>query len=134
MSAAVARVRRSLGRHGFAGTARLAAARAGGLAYLREHHLWYELDLGGERPRRELADGLALGRAGKGELARLEELPSILASEAATRLAQGVEWWLVRDGDVLAFSCWVFHDGAPVLAARGGKLALPERTSFPRTP
>lgn len=131
MGATTDRVRRSAHRHGVGGAARLAAARAGALACLHEQHLWYELDLGSGRPCRELPAGLRLLRGGPAELGLLErDLPSIPAREAVGRLEDGAQWWLVADDERLAFSCWIFHGRAPVLAAPRGVLSLPDGVAF----
>jgi hypothetical protein len=120
------RAQRTLRRHGVAGTARLAAAKLGALAYLDEQHIWYALELGGERPRRELPEGVALRQATPADLPLLEQLPTIPVSEARRRLAEGADCWLAVEGDTTAFACWIFHGGAPVLAAPGGRLDLPD--------
>ncbi len=94
-----------LARYGLAGTLRRAAEKATQLAYLHEEHVWYELGLGGERPRRELPPELRLEQGSPGG---------------------GGERWTVRDGDHEAFSCWIYRRRTPVLAAPGGSLPLPE--------
>ena len=83
---------------------------------LREFHYWYALDLDIDRPRAELGAGLELTPATAANVAGYEELPTISAREAAERIAQGNDGWLVRSGNEVVFGCWIFHDRTPVLA------------------
>jgi RimJ/RimL family protein N-acetyltransferase len=103
----MSRVAEVVARHGVGGTGRLLAAKAVEQAYLREEHVWYELDLGSERPRPALAPGL-----------RLEKRPA----------AADAETWHVCEGDREAFSCWIYRVRTPVLAAPQGWLTLPAGT------
>lgn len=132
VAVALERVHRGVRRFGVAGSVkRVASLACGSLAkslYSRERHVWYALDLTRERARIALPVGFALNRAGRSELALLEELPTIGRVEAGQRLAFGAELWLVRDGVNPAFSCWIFRERTPVLAAKTGWLALPPRT------
>ena len=99
------------------------------LFYLREEHVWYQLDVHGERPRRPLADGVRLVRAGEEDAARVEEVGQIEAV-AHARLASGNDLWLAIDQEGrLLFACWTFRSEAPVLAARDGRLQLPAGTA-----
>jgi RimJ/RimL family protein N-acetyltransferase len=103
----VGRLSDAIGRYGLVGTARRAATKAAGLAYLHQEHVWYELPLGLERPRRLLPPEL-----------RLETTPE----------ADAAERWHGRAGDREAFSCLIYRGQTPVLAAPGGRMPLPDRT------
>jgi ribosomal protein S18 acetylase RimI-like enzyme len=98
------------------------------LAYLRESHVWYRLDLTREVPQRSMPPGLTIGRAGAGDLGLLDQLATVGPVEARRRLDSGAEVWIAREGDRAAFSCWIFHDRMPAVAAKGGWLGLPPRT------
>jgi len=95
-----------------------------GRLYLREDHVWYQLDVAAERPRRELPPEVRLARAGLEQAGRVEELGQS-AAVARRRHAEGNALWLALDGDELLFGCWTFSRRAPVLAANGGWLELP---------
>lgn len=129
MAAAIDRVERDIRRYGIDGSIRLAALLVArlisGLMYRHERHVWYRLDLGRERPRIALPTGLELVRAGADELPLLEQLPTIGLFEAQRRLASGASLWIVREGQKAAFSCWIFRDRMPVVAARDGWLEFP---------
>ena len=57
----------------------------------------------------------------------LEALPTeVTEREARRRLAEGAELWLVTRAGEPLFACWLFRDSAPLLAAPGGELQLPE--------
>ncbi len=49
-------------------------------------------------------------------------------SEARERLRDANDLWLVLEHDRALFSCWIFRDGTPVIAAPGGQLPLPAGT------
>jgi ribosomal protein S18 acetylase RimI-like enzyme len=121
------RLRHALERHGPAGIARIAGRRAARRFRADESHIWYGLDLNGDRPRRDLPDGLELRRATDADLGSAERLPGAEPATAMRRgLSQGHELWVVCEGDRMAFVCWVHLSTAPVLAAPGGQLELPE--------
>ena len=61
--------------------------------YRNEEHVWYQLDVNSERPRREFVEGVRLIRAGADEAKRVEELGQV-ESEARERLAAGNDLWL----------------------------------------
>jgi ribosomal protein S18 acetylase RimI-like enzyme len=120
------RAARALRLHGPAGMARIAGRRAGRRLRADESHVWYGLDVNGERPRRELPDGLELRKAADPDLASVEQLPGAEPVSAMRRgLSQGHELWIVCEGDRTAFVCWVHLSTAPVLAAPRGMLELP---------
>lgn len=108
------------------GTARAVADRARALAYLHEEHVWYELPLAADRPRPDLAAELRLDRADR--VARREAVAEFVGCSTSDFEGPN-DVWVVRDGDVPAFSCWIYHRSTPVLAAPGGWLSLPERTA-----
>jgi GNAT superfamily N-acetyltransferase len=97
--------------------------------YNREEHVWYQLDLNGERPRREFVDGVRLVRAGAPDAHRVEDVGQF-EDEAHRRLVLGNDLWLVLDDqDRTLFACWTFRSETPVLAAPGGRLSLPPGTA-----
>jgi RimJ/RimL family protein N-acetyltransferase len=97
--------------------------------YYREEHIWYQLDLTGERPRREFVEGVRLVRAGASDAHRVEDVGQF-EDEARRRLAAGNDLWLVLDDqDRSLFACWTFRSETPVLAAPGGRLSLPPGTA-----
>lgn len=120
-----ARTTRAVRRRGLVGAVRL----LGGRAVLREQHVWYELPLDAERRRTALPNGLELVRASDAEVELLDLLPSVGVAEARRRRAGGADLWLVLDGGVPLFSCWIFRGRSPALAARGGWFALPDGTA-----
>jgi GNAT superfamily N-acetyltransferase len=97
--------------------------------YNREEHIWYQLDLDAERPRRELVDGVRLVRAGTDDAHRIADVGQF-EDEAQRRLAAGNDLWLVLDHeDHSLFACWTFRSETPVLAAPHGLLSLPPGTA-----
>jgi RimJ/RimL family protein N-acetyltransferase len=124
------RLRRALRRYGVRGTARRAVEIAGeALVGLREEHVWYQLDLRAERPRRELDPAFELREGNAEDLALLDELWAIDHGEAIRRLRTGGTLWLVVEGGRPAFSCWTFRGRTPIRAARRGWLDLPADTA-----
>ena len=132
----IARVKRGLEKYGFRGGLRHAGSRAAEAAgYLRETHIWYELDLTRARPRREMPAGLELIVARPENVGLLDELPRQpygpggfylpTVRQAEERLADGAVLWLVVESQRPAFACWIFPQRAPLLAAPGGWLELP---------
>lgn len=119
-------------RHGLRTAGRIAAGRvedrARHLLFLDEEHLWYAMDL----PAPAAApfaggDGMRLvSPATPAELAAFDRLPTLPADAAAGRRGDGGEPWVVLDGDTPLFACWIFAGRAPVLAAPGGWLDIPE--------
>ena len=95
--------------------------------YLVEEHVWYQLDLAGERPRRELPEDVRLVRAGDDRLAGAVEMGQRI-DEVRARRAAGNDLWLAEDDGGPLFRCWIYRRRAPVLAAPGGWLELPADT------
>jgi GNAT superfamily N-acetyltransferase len=93
--------------------------------YFEDTHVWYVLDLTREVPSVPLAAGLELHRARQEDLPDLQKLPTIGPRRAERFFAAGSELWLVREGEVPAFACWIHRGRTPVLAARGGWLTVP---------
>lgn len=127
----VARAGSALRRHGIAGIARLAADRAKAHVRLDEEHVWYARELASatRTPFGAADDGLRLVEPPTAqELDAFDGLPTITAAEARARVRDGGRPWLVLDGDAPAFACWTFATRAPMIAARGGWLALADGT------
>jgi GNAT superfamily N-acetyltransferase len=126
MAVTPGRLSRAVERHGACGVARIASTRARRRFSAEEAHVWYSLDLGADRPRRELPEGLVLRRATESDLRAIEALPGAEPVHALRRgLTAGHELWIVDDGERTAFCCWIHLGVAPVLAARHGSLVLP---------
>lgn len=125
MTAGSTRLRRAVRRYGAVGAARRLLALGRETLYLREEHVWYELDLRRERPRRELDAAFELVLAGVEHIPLLDELWAIGNAEAERRLQSGGTLWLVLDGRRPAFSCWTFRGRTPIRAAQKGWLDLP---------
>jgi Acetyltransferase (GNAT) family len=119
------KARRMVRLHGVGGAARWAWEGAWDRIVFSERHIWYELSPPAERPRRELEPGLTLRRGQVADVALLEDLETVSPSDARSRIESGNDLWLVLDGEQLLFSCWIFRERTPVLAARGGGLSLP---------
>jgi hypothetical protein len=122
------RLARALRRHGARGCVRLAAGQLGRMAYLRESHVWYRLDLPQDLQPLGLPPGLEVIRAGEADLHLLDQLPTIGPRTARRRLADGAELWIARQGGRAAFACWIFRRKTPAVAARCGWLDLPSGT------
>jgi RimJ/RimL family protein N-acetyltransferase len=97
--------------------------------HLSEDHVWYELDLAGERPKLALPDGVRVARGTASDVHRVAELGRSVA-EAESWHAGGHELWVALEAasDDLLFCGWAFHGRVPALAAPGGWLDLPPRT------
>jgi RimJ/RimL family protein N-acetyltransferase len=91
--------------------------------YLRETYVWYELALAAV-PERELPDGMELVRATEADL-WLAEQTGKGSHSASDYLRQGHDLWVVREGDVAAFSCWTYRGWAPIAAVPHGRFELP---------
>lgn len=114
-----------LRRHGARETARRVATLTLARLYFQDIHLWYVLDLTQERPPAPLAPGMTWHRSGESDLPDLERLSDMAARTAHQRLYRGMQLWLMRDGDVPVFACWIHHGRRPLFAGRVGWLALP---------
>ena len=125
MTADTTRLRRAVRRYGVVGVARRLLALARESVYLRQEHVWYELDLRGERPRRELDSAFELLEARVEHIPLLDELWAIDHAETERRLQSGGTLWFVVDGRRPAFSCWTFRGRTPIRAAQKGWLDLP---------
>jgi RimJ/RimL family protein N-acetyltransferase len=125
-AALVHRLRRALQRYGLAGAARAAWARIWGRIALSEAHIWYELDPRGARPRPSLLPSLTLRRGVEADLRLLDELPTVSPVEGRARQRDGNDLWLVLEGERPLFSCWIFRQRTPAVAAPGGELRLVE--------
>lgn len=125
LSAALARMRQVVTQHGLGGSLRLVAARAGRLAYLRESHVWYGLDLHAGGPRIDMPPGIRLIRAGVGQVGLLEQLPTVSAGEARRRLGDGADLWMALERDRAVFACWSFRDRMPACADHRESFDLP---------
>ena len=91
-----------------------------------QHHVWYELDLRGSRPRRDLPDGFALRAAEDSDLPLVAEIPMATSAPILRDLqAEGHDLWVVKGGGHVAFVCWIFRGRAPVAGIKGGWLGLP---------
>jgi RimJ/RimL family protein N-acetyltransferase len=124
LDSVIGRLYQHFRREGFAATAREVGRRLRKLAYLREEHLWYELDLDDGRLRRELPQGLRLVRAGEPEVTSVAALGQDV-EQTRERLEQGNDLWLVFEGERPLFACYTFRQVTPVMAASHGELALP---------
>ena len=114
-------------RHGLRDAFARAARRLARRVDAHERHTWYELDLGTERPRPALAEGLLLRLAEEPDLARVAALPEATTVPVMRRLrAAGHQLWIVDGSGALGFACWIFRAHAPVAAARGRWIDLPE--------
>jgi L-amino acid N-acyltransferase YncA len=112
---------------GVGATARHSLKLARSRVYLVEEHVWYELDVDGERPRRELPDEVRLFKAGEDQLAGAVEMGQHI-DEIRRRRAAGNDLWLAEDDGGPLFRCWIYRSRAPVLAAPGGWLEIPADT------
>ncbi len=118
-------------KHGVVGTARLISARA---VTRRAELRWYRLDLAGKRPRCGLDASLVLRRGTAEDVDLVTQLPQsphvtvMTADVIEARLRTGAELYVVTEGDVAAFSCWIFFGKAPVFGAAGGGIELPRDT------
>ena len=109
--------------------ARRVAARGGHSVLLREEHIWYSLDVIGERPRRELPEGFELRVATEADADTVAALPNQPgADETRARIAGTADVYLVSEHGKPAFACTIFRERTPTVAARGGWLDLPAGT------
>jgi hypothetical protein len=123
----VSHVLRRVRSDGLGAVARRSAEVVRSHLYLVEEHVWYQLDLSGDRPRRELPEEVRLVRAGDHELGGAVEMGQRI-EEVRQRRAAGNDLWLALDDGGPLFRCWIYRRRAPVLAAPGGWLKLPDGT------
>lgn len=124
----VRRLHRAL-RAGFVQTLRRIALGGVQALVLREEHIWYELPLPGDRPRRPLPAGLVLvegDQRQRGLATQMEGGPGRQQLDEFSGV--GGQLWIVLDGRRAAFTCWTFPKLTPALAAPGGWLELPAGT------
>lgn len=100
------------------------AVRALARLYVRESHVWIALRLAEERPRPSLADGYLMLRGGVADVPALHGL-GVDVQQAAQRLADGTELWVIRHGRDVVYCGWVFHSSAPTIAGPHGRVRLP---------
>jgi predicted GNAT family acetyltransferase len=117
------RVREAILRHGVRGVCAKALAEVRKQVRLAETHVWYALDLTTARPRPVLEEGLTLRKGTTDDVSVMHQMEMGTVSTLG-RLRAGNDWWIVLDEDVPLFSCWIFRDRAPVLAAPAGRLEL----------
>lgn len=126
MSRLLVRARNALVRHGARGLVRVVAGRVWRRVAVAEEHVWYELSLAEIPTGPGLEPPVRLVRADPGQLDLVVQLDrdALTAHEYAAR---GHELFLALDGERPVFGCWIHHGEAPMLAARGGWLTLPDR-------
>ena len=114
-------------RHGVRDAFTRAARRLAWRFHAHERHTWYELGVETKQARLPLADGLRLRLAEESDLARVAALPEATTIPTMRRLrAGGHQLWIVDGGGALEFACWIFRAHAPVAAAKGHWIALPD--------
>src|SRR3954454_12585878 len=122
------RLRSAVREEGVGGAARRVAER-GHSFVLSEEHIWYSLDLAGDRPRRELPEGFQLHLATQAEAEDAAHLPNQPGvEEIRARIDGTADVYMVREHGKPAFACTIFRERTPTIAARGGWLDLPGDT------
>src|SRR4051794_27946572 len=117
MPAALTRLRQAVRQDGVGGVALRVAERGGHSVLLSEEHIWYSLDLTGERPRRELPEGFELHLATESEAEDAAALPNQPgADEIRTRITGTADVYLVREHGKPAFACTIFRERTPTVA------------------
>jgi L-amino acid N-acyltransferase YncA len=121
------RVARSLRAHGVRGVAKRVAWPWIIHVRLHERHIWYELDLRAAHPPCHLPGGFESRRADESDLPNVADLPDAAPVSRMRRLRdKGHDLWLVERDGAIAFVCWIFRGRAPVTAAKGGWIELPD--------
>jgi Acetyltransferase (GNAT) family len=107
-----------------------------------EVHTWFERSLVGDCSdsaetwpingfdRTEPGSGLCLRTGTVEDLPVIGLLPTVSQSVAARRLAAGVRWWLLLDGEEPVFSCWIFSRVMRMVGAPQGALVMPPDVVF----
>jgi len=114
-------------RHGARGAFARANRRFAWRLRAHERHTWYELDLRTSSAGLALPEDLALRLAEDADLVQIATLPEATTVPVMRRLrAEGHELWIVDGSGVVAFMCWIFRARAPVAAAKGHWIALPD--------
>ena len=114
-------------RHGARGAFARATRRFAWRLRAHERHTWYELDLRTSRAALPLPEDLALRLAEDADLAQIAALPEATTVPVMRRLrAEGHDLWIVDGSDVVTFMCWIFRARAPVAAAKGRWIDLPD--------
>jgi RimJ/RimL family protein N-acetyltransferase len=114
-------------RRGVLGVLKLACGRTRRLIYLHEEHIWHAVAVDAATVLGLPAD-IELTRASTPHQLEIASQTGKDVEVAREHIEEGHELWLAHDGEVDAFSCWVFHGTTPALAIRGGWLDLPART------
>jgi hypothetical protein len=114
--------------HGVRNALRIVAHQAQSWLLLDEEHIWYVLDLPSQHaaPFADVGGLRLMSPRLPHEFAAFGALPSVSPAGAERRVRDGGEAYLVLEGDVAAFACWIFPERTPTPAARGNWLALPE--------
>jgi GNAT superfamily N-acetyltransferase len=129
MASVLTRLRSAVREDGVAGVTRRVVERGTHSVVLSEEHIWYSLDLAGDRPRRDLPEGFALHLATEAEAEDAAHLPNQPgADEIGARIAGTADVYMVREHGKPAFACTIFRERTPTIAARGGWLDLPADT------
>jgi RimJ/RimL family protein N-acetyltransferase len=125
----VVRAAKVIARRGIRGTLTLMASTIIKKAYLREHHVWYWLNIE-HSPPLALPAGAELVEGDVSSLTLLAPHETVSRREAGRRLARGNKLWLIRDAeDRVIFACWTMEERLPAIAGRGGWVTLPAATA-----
>src|SRR4051812_46477873 len=108
MPSAFTRLRSAVRDDGVAGVARRVAERGTHSLVLSEEHIWYVLELTGERPRRELPEGFELHLVTEAEAEDAAHLPNQPGvEEIRARIAGTADVYMVREHGKPAFACTI---------------------------
>jgi GNAT superfamily N-acetyltransferase len=122
-SVPVRRVIDAVGRYGARSVGRQVAAR---ILYMRETHLWYELDLARHSDQENASEHFRLVEGTAESIPAVQRLQPASEDRLLERIERGARLWIALIHDEVAFACWTFAGTTPVLIARGGWLLLPE--------
>jgi hypothetical protein len=98
------------------------------MAYLREAHIWYRLDVSADFQRVQPPRRLELVRGGPLAVQLLEQMPGVRQRMVHRRLAEGAELWVAHEAGRALLSCWSFRTRTPALTARRAWIDLPPAT------